>query len=172
MLTSRTLGRIQAARVIKMTPAGETGSLDFALLRLETAVAPATLPLTPSASKLSTVYAAGYPGLTMLGDRGFMRLASGDIFASPDLNLTRGEVQSLQTTIHGLPVIVHTASVLGGNSGGPLVDSCGRVVGVNTFIAVDQEQSGRVSYAQPSGELMRFLNQSRAPAQTDTRPCG
>ncbi|MGE0095576.1 MAG: serine protease [Alphaproteobacteria bacterium] len=172
LVTSRTLGRIQAARVIKMTPQGETGSLDFALLRLETAVAPATLTLTPSAPKLSTVYAAGYPGLIMQGDRGFMKLASGDAFASPDLSLTRGEVQSLQTTIVGLPAIVHTASVLGGNSGGPLVDSCGRVVGVNTFIAVDQEQSGRVSYAQPTGELVRFLNQSRVSAQTDTRPCG
>ncbi|MCX7354943.1 MAG: serine protease [Alphaproteobacteria bacterium] len=172
LVTSRSLGRVQAARVMAMTPKGGTGSLDFALLRLETAIAPAPLTLTPSVPKLSSVYAAGYPGLIMQGDRGFMRLASGDAFASPDLSLTRGEVQSLQTTVIGLPAIVHTASVLGGNSGGPLVDSCGRVVGVNTFIAVDQEQSGRVSYAQPTGELVRFLNQSKASAQTDTRPCG
>lgn len=171
-VTSRSLGVVRQVRVTAATSASEPGAPDFAILQMDGAVAPATLALTPEAPKLSTVYAAGYPGLTMVKDTGFRRLIKGDAFSSPDLNLTRGEVQSLQTTTAGLPVVVHTASVLGGNSGGPLVDGCGRVVGVNTFIAVDQEQSGRVSYAQSSGALVRFLSQNKVPVQADIRPCG
>lgn len=171
-VTSRSLRMVRQARLVRMTPSAEPRSPDFAVLQVDTAIAPAILPLTPGAAKLSSVYAAGYPGLTMMGDRGFLRLIKGDISAAPDLNLTRGEVQSLHTTIYGLPVVVHTASVLPGNSGGPLVDNCGRLVGVNTFNAIDQEQSGRVGYAQSSGALVRFLVDNQIPAQADIRPCG
>lgn len=173
LVTSRSLGRVQRAHIVKMTPASEdTENPDFAVLQLDTAVAPGTITVAPGAPKLSSVYAAGYPGLTIGGDAGFQRLIKGDISAAPDLNLTRGEVQSLNTTTRGLPIILHTASVLQGNSGGPLVDSCGRVVGVNTFINVDQENAGRVSYAQTGSALMRFLASSKIPVQVDTRPCG
>lgn len=172
LVTSKSLGRVQRARMLSASAAGVPGSPDFAVLRMDGVPAPATLALTPDAPKLSSVYAAGYPGLTLLNDTGFRRLIRGDASAAPDLNLTRGEVQSLQTSPSGLPVIVHTASILQGNSGGPLVDACGRVVGVNSFIAVDKEQSGRVSYAQASSGLVRFLAQNNVPAQADMRACG
>ncbi len=171
-VTSRSLGVVRRARLTNATSgAAQIGAPDFAILRMDGAVAPATLALTPEAPKLAVVYAAGYPGLSVIRDAGFRRLIKGDAFSAPDLNLTRGEVQSHQTSPAGLPMIVHTASVLGGNSGGPLVDSCGRVVGVNTFIAVDQQQSGRLNYAQSSGALVQFLKSSNIGAQTDPRPC-
>lgn len=172
-VTSRSLGAVQRVRLTNATPgAAQLGAPDFAILRMDGAVAPATLPLTPEAPKLAVVYTAGYPGLSVVRDAGFRRLIKGDAFAAPDLNLTRGEVQSHQTSPAGLPMIVHTASVLGGNSGGPLVDNCGRVVGVNTFITVDQQQSGRLNYAQSSGALAQFLKNNNIGAQSDLRPCG
>jgi serine protease Do len=171
-VTSRSLGAVQRVRLTNATPgAAQVGAPDFAILRMDGAVAPATLALTPEAPKLAAVYTAGYPGLSVIRDAGFRRLIKGDAFSAPDLNLTRGEVQSHQTSPAGLPMIVHTASVLGGNSGGPLVDNCGRVVGVNTFIAVDQQQSGRLNYAQSSGALVQFLKNNNIGAQTDPRPC-
>ena len=44
-----------------------------------------------------------------------------------------------------------------GNSGGPLADSSGRVVGVNTMVA------GRLGLAVPSNEVMRLLRGENAP---------
>jgi S1-C subfamily serine protease len=173
-VTSRSLGAVQKVRLTNATAgAAQMGAPDFAILRMDGAVAPApaTLALTPEAPKLASVYAAGYPGLSVIRDEGFRRLIKGDAFSAPDLNLTRGEVQSHQTSPAGLPMVVHTASVLGGNSGGPLVDNCGRVVGVNTFIAVDQQQSGRLNYAQSSGALVQFLKNNNIGAQADLRPC-
>ena len=37
---------------------------------------------------------------------------------------------------------------------------CGRVVGVNTFIQVDRQQSGKFNSAQSTGDLVQFLNRS------------
>lgn len=170
-ITSRSLGSARPGVVLRATAAGTPGSADLALIRLLDGAAPATLGLTDRAPKLTPVVAAGYPGLILQNDTGFRRLISGDARATPDLNLTQGVVQSVQDTPQGVPVLVHTASVLQGNSGGPLVDACGRVVGINTFIAVDAEQSGRVSYAQTTGVIHGFLNDSGAGVPIDGRSC-
>ncbi|MBN9425143.1 MAG: hypothetical protein J0H09_01435 [Burkholderiales bacterium] len=67
--------------------------------------------------------------------------------AAPDLNLTQGVVQSLQSGTGGTPLIVHTTAIARGNSGGPLVDRCGRAAGVNTFMNIDQRESAKIHYA-------------------------
>jgi len=170
-ITSRSLGRARPGVVLRATAAGNPGSADLALIRLLDGTAPAVLGLTDRAPKLTPVVAAGYPGLILQNDPGFRRLVGGDASATPDLNLTQGVVQSVQDSPQGVPVLVHTASVLQGNSGGPLVDACGRVVGINTFIAVDAEQSGRVSYAQTTGVIGGFLADSGASVPVDGRAC-
>lgn len=170
-IASRSFGGLRPGVVLRTTAGGDPGSADLALVRLLEGSAPAVLELTDRALKLSPVVAAGYPGLILQNDTGFRRLIAGDAGATPDLNLTQGVVQSVQESPQGVPVLVHTASVLQGNSGGPLVDACGRVVGINTFIAVDTEQSGRVSYAQTTGVIAQFLNESGAGIPVDTRTC-
>jgi S1-C subfamily serine protease len=105
------------------------------------------------------------------GDSNFRRLLEGDLSAAPDLNLTQGTVQSFQSGEGGMPLVVHTASIAKGNSGGPLVDGCGRVIGVNTFISVDQDQSSKINYAIRSQVMAGFLQSAGASARTDTRPC-
>jgi S1-C subfamily serine protease len=70
-----------------------------------------------------------------------------------------------------MPLIVHTASIAKGNSGGPLVDGCGRVVGINTFINVDQSQSAKINYAIRSEAMATFLQGAGASVRADSRPC-
>ncbi|MCW2248568.1 S1-C subfamily serine protease [Azospirillum fermentarium] len=172
VIASRSLGRALPGTVVGASANAPVGGTDFALVRLPAGKASGTLPVTTSFAKLSGVTAAGYPGLTVLNDAGFRRLVGGDMRAAPDLNITQGTVQAIQPLATGGVGIVHTASILQGNSGGPLVDACGRVIGVNTFIAVDQEQSGRISYAQTTEALLAFLKRHGETLQDDSRPCG
>jgi len=170
-LASSSLGQVRVGQVVAASPQGQPGSADFALVRLQDSRAPGTLPLTGTVSKLMNVVAAGYPGFSIEKDAGFQRLINGDATAAPDLNVTSGTVQSIQKTPQGLTAIVHEASVLKGNSGGPLVDRCGRVVGINTFIAVDQTQSARNNYALATSDLAAFLKTAKSPVALDSRPC-
>lgn len=170
-LTSKALGSLRRATVLRATASSTPGAPDFALLRMDEGNAAGTLDVALEVGKLANVVAAGYPGVVLQGDSSFQRLLKGDLSSAPDLNLTQGAVQSLQAGQGGVPLIVHTASIAKGNSGGPLVDGCGRVVGVNTFINVDQSQSAKINYAIRSQVMASFLQSAGASARNDARPC-
>ncbi len=53
------------------------------------------------------------------------------------------------------------ASINSGNSGGPLVDSAGRVVGVNTFLISRTGDSSGLNFAIPSGIALAVARQLR-----------
>lgn len=157
LVVSQSLGSARRAQVLGLTPGTEAGSPDFALLKLADGSAPGRLSLSQDVQKLDEVVAAGYPGMVVASDSSFERLTHGDLSAAPDLNLTQGVVQSLQRDASGTGLVVHTAPIAKGNSGGPLVDACGRVVGVNTFVNVDQTQSAKIGYAIDVSALQRFV---------------
>lgn len=172
LLASRSLGSVRRATLLKTSPPGDFGAPDFALLRLEDGSAPATLDLAQELGKLAPVVAAGYPAVVVKSDPNFRRLMEGDATAAPDLNLTQGAVQSLQPGASGTPMVVHTASIAKGNSGGPLVDACGRLVAVNTYISVDKEQSSKINYAIQAASMVTFLGTAGVTPTVDRRSCG
>jgi len=155
---NRALGRPTQAQVVAQTADQEPGRPDFALLRLPGAQL-TPLAITTEVDRLVPVVAAGFPGFVLGEDDDFRRLLGGEAGAIPRAHLTSGEVSSLQP-LRGNTVLIHTAAINRGNSGGPLADRCGRVVGINTFIRTDREVAYRADYALPTAMLLPFLQQA------------
>ncbi|MDO4270258.1 MAG: trypsin-like peptidase domain-containing protein [Eubacteriales bacterium] len=84
-----------------------------------------------------TVYALGYPG-------------------GGPAKLTAGKVLNLRNEEYGKAMIESDAVVISGNSGGALVDSCGRLIG----ITVSSQSSGVPSYSMPISALGELDNGS------------
>lgn len=85
-----------------------------------------------------------------------------------DTSVTRGIVSGIRT-LGGITVIQTDAALNPGNSGGPLVDVSGRVVGINTIKAIQQESIGfavAADYAQAllEGRPVRAVTDSTRPA--------
>jgi S1-C subfamily serine protease len=62
-----------------------------------------------------------------------------------DQTMTKGIVSGLNRTLPGVsdePMVQTDAPINPGNSGGPLVDRCGRVIGINTLISEDAQSIG------------------------------
>jgi serine protease Do len=67
--------------------------------------------------------------------------------------------------------VLHTAAIGRGNSGGPLVDACGRVVGINSFLSISEGIDSTFAFALSVKELQAFLVKSRVTATVTTTPC-
>jgi S1-C subfamily serine protease len=168
-VVNRKLGKPVEAEVIARTPNHDFGKPDFAVLKLKEGQLP-PLALSPTADRLLPVVAVGFPGfVTQVGDD-FKRLLRGEDGAMPAAHFTSGEVAGVQT-MQGAPVVIHTAAINRGNSGGPLADRCGRIVGVNTFIRTDRETAYRADYALPAVTLLAFLQQNNVAARSEDNAC-
>ncbi|NYZ12948.1 trypsin-like peptidase domain-containing protein [Azospirillum sp. RWY-5-1] len=166
-VVNRAVGAVQA-RVIAESPAGTPGSPDFALLGIERADRGVPLGFAPPAERLVNVVAAGFPGMVLATDERFRKLLSGEADEAPTASVTEGVITAVQQG-NGTNIVLHTAQITPGNSGGPLVDRCGRVVGINTFILAREE--GRLNYALASADLVRFLAAQNVPVTASTAPC-
>jgi S1-C subfamily serine protease len=81
-----------------------------------------------------------------------------------DRTLTTGVVSALGREIPGYAGIIHNmiqtdASVNPGNSGGPLLDSRGRLIGMNTLIFSRSGSSSGIGFAVPANDIKRVVDQ-------------
>ncbi|SKA13360.1 Trypsin-like peptidase domain-containing protein [Enhydrobacter aerosaccus] len=158
LLVSKALKTPYIGQVLATSPK-ERG--DFALIRADVPAGTALpLPLAAEPTALGDVVAAGYPAIGIAMDRDLHRLADGDLKAAPQVVLTKGTVSAVQNRDRG-PIVLHSADISPGNSGGPLVDTCGRVVGINTFLVSDQ-QTSKANYALGASWLAAYLRSSKA----------
>jgi S1-C subfamily serine protease len=103
---------------------------DYAVLKVESPKPLACLRIADSrhAKRAERVYAAGYPG-------GFDRATSGN---GPGLAIQDGAIRDLmRDEAGGLVCIDHSATLKQGNSGGPLTNTRGDVLGINEAIKED-----------------------------------
>ena len=125
-------------------------------------------------NNLAQVVSAGYPGFVTKDDPRRDRLFwQKDVSDPVDMVFSAGEVSVVQVRSSGLPVIIHTALISHGNSGGPLVDLCGRVVGINTWIEEDEAYTGRVAFFSIAGsDLIKFLREKGiTDFESSQEPC-
>lgn len=121
---------VKADMMIPATIVNYSDELDFAILKLSQPIYDRE-PLTinngsENAVETQPIYALGFPyALEQLQDTQYHTIE--------DVNITNGIV-SKRITINNMNYIQHGASIAGGNSGGPLVDQNGYVVGVNQAV--------------------------------------
>lgn len=112
------------------------------------------------------VYAIGFPGASsyMLKDEAKNQLYS----TTGDMAVNAGSVSRVLDSARSAfgELVQMDAPINHGNSGGPLVDEKGNVLGVNTFGITMDEQGAIVqgtNYAVSSNEVIRFLETERIP---------
>ena len=140
---------------------------DLALLATTT---PMRLPPLTIATNLDPdgerVVSVGYP---MNVDRA-QGLSEGDIFrAQPPVQST-GFLSGRRPS-RDFDTILHTAPIARGSSGGPLLDQCGRVIGVNSFGAESAGPDAEFFFAVSPRELLPFLRENGVNAATSGLPC-
>jgi hypothetical protein len=133
----------------------EDSEIDLALLKIESNHPPAlSFPsIVPGIAKGDDVYALGFPGTQFRNMEAFDENIS-DIEAT----VTKGVASRFINT--PLKIIQHTAEIRRGNSGGPLVNECGIVIGVNTFTMGDN-QSDQINLDYFSVNIFEFLDRAQ-----------
>ena len=105
-----------------------SSTADLALLETERPLGLAPVPLSRARVRDGApVHAVGFPSPVI--DVSFEQ----GVRHFPDASVTSGFVSNRQATGGG-QVLEHGAQLAQGNSGGPLFDACGRVVGINTRV--------------------------------------
>ncbi len=143
----------------------QSSQYDIAVLKVSSLNAS---PLTLNTSQLSKeedVKAIGFPGAADAVDtkRDAITIAT----------RTRGEVSRVfSADWKGLgkrvQVVQHTAPINSGSSGGPLINNCNQVIGINTL---GVRQSEGTFFSSHASELAKILNQLNISAPTTSISC-
>lgn len=151
------------AHIVAYSPAN-----DLALLQLGNHAALPALTLFPGiVPDGMQIAAVGYPGNVDAAQG----LNSGDLVTPQDTVKTYGQVSAGRSSKQ-FDTILHTAQLGAGNSGGPLLDTCGRVLGVNSFGTVSSNGTdSSFFFAISMHELEPFLKSAHVVPHLASLPC-
>ena len=141
-------------------PALGFSSSDVALLKIEGKDFPA-LPLgaLTDVSVGSSILLVGYPGVAM-GSNSLLL----DSSANAEPTFTKGVVSAFKQAKGNKKNLIQTdASINHGNSGGPSVNSDGKVVGIATYGLTPEEGSGNYNFLRDIDDLKALMSQNGVP---------
>ncbi len=155
-------GTSYGGRVIAYSPGN-----DLALIQLQDGgrLPPMTVFSGPVADGADVV-AVGYPGSV---DRA-QGLNLDDLINPMSPVKTRGSVSGGRSTKQ-FDTILHTAPIASGNSGGPLIDNCGRILGANSFGSLSDGNDAEFGFAVSSREILSFLRKAGVKVGLTATPC-
>ncbi len=142
------------AKLIKMV---DNDVDDFAVLRFNPPVALPVLSFNLALNRSERVSAWGFPSAYTQFDKSIDALVSGDSDAFPPVITTEGIVNAFITTSTEMESILHSANIAKGNSGGPLINSRGHVVGINTWVSTEEGEGSHVNAALTARAAIAFM---------------
>jgi len=154
--TSNDIENIEAREVI-----WSDSEKDLAILELESALSRPPVEINPVdyVGEGGRVIAIGFPG-----DADFGEYPNESWFIH---TTTHGEVQRFFRDPTGRRLIQHGATTNPGNSGGPLFNHCGQVIGVNTL----KSPRGGIFWSVAIDEILPVLRRHGIPTTTINRTC-
>lgn len=139
---------------------------DLALIAVEPNNVPVATFYASTAQDGQQVTAIGYPGSV---DRA-QGMSLEDIIHPMAPVRTNGTVSTGRASKQ-FDTILHTAPLASGNSGGPLVDDCGRVLGLNSFGSISDGNDAEFGFAISDREIASFLRQAGVQVQRSIEQC-
>jgi S1-C subfamily serine protease len=140
---------------------------DLALLELDTGTLPPVAINLGQIADGAHVIALGYPGNVDMATARSVR----DFIAPSAPTRSEGNYSNPRV-VNGTNALLHTAPLAHGNSGGPLLDQCGRVIGVNSFITgAGESGDSSFGFAISAQELASFLQRAHQGFSGVTTPC-
>jgi serine protease Do len=150
------------ARIIRFSPLSE-----LALLEFRGPDIPALTISTIEPHAGDGVIALGYPDVDYQGATG------ADLLRPTPASRTSGQISSLRDrapTGDAIPTINHQAVISSGSSGGPLLDECGRVIGVNSWHVSGADTRETRGVSTRASQLLQFLDEAGvSPTLSDER---
>mgnify|MGYP000269941713 CR=1 FL=1 len=146
---SEELIRLSGVEVVKTDPKS-----DLALLRMpKISTRSPGLRLNAKEAKISQkVFALGFP-----------RVSTSDY----EMTVESGEISAAARKLDNQSYIQTNANINPGNSGGPLIDACGRVVGVVVATVRNTERTNLIIPADKAFDLYTAYAQERKPLDTE-----
>ena len=143
---------------------------DLALIRLSKPLKErkaAAFGKSAAVNVTDSVYAIGFPAIADIDDHYSSYASSWESYLKEsfpsgieNMTVTQGTVSRKDVILNGVNHIQHEADISHGNSGGPLVDQRGRVIGINTLINVDSDAASKKQYSIDVDTVKDFLNRN------------